>query len=77
MNAMNLINAALAAPKTHEVVTTYACGKVRRFQTRSLATAENHAVLDRRNIGRPLISRNEDLTAGPMVTIVSVEVKAL
>lgn len=77
MTAMNLIEAALAAPKTHEVVTTYACGKVRRFQTRSLASAENHAVRDRHNIGRPLISRNDDLTAGPMITIVSVEVKAL
>lgn len=72
-DAMTLINAALAAPKTHAVVTTYACGKVRRFETRSLATAENHAVGPRRNIGRELIERE----TGRTVRIVSVEVVAL
>lgn len=68
-----LIAAALAAPKTHKVVTTYADGAVREFETRSLQTAENHAVLDRRNIGRDLISRE----TGKTVRIVSVEVKAI
>lgn len=78
-DAMTLINAALAAPKTHAVVTTYACGKVVQFETRSLATGENHAVGPRRNIGRELIERDDvtlELT-GRTVRIVSVEVVAL
>jgi hypothetical protein len=66
-----LIAAALAAPKTHKVVTTYADGKVTEFATRSLQTAENHAVLNRRNIGRPLIERE---FPHRRVTIVKVEV---
>lgn len=52
-----LIAAALAAPKTHRVVTTYADGQMRTFETRSLQTAENHAVLDRRHIGRDMLER--------------------
>lgn len=47
-----LIAAALAAPKTHKVVTVYADGETREFLTRSERTANNHAILDRRNIGR-------------------------
>jgi hypothetical protein len=68
-----LIAAALAAPKTHKVVTTYADGTVREFATRSKQTAEHHAVLDRRNIGRPLMERGTDR----LVNIVSVEVVAI
>lgn len=68
-----LIAAQLAKPITHKVVTTYADGRVREFGTRSLAQAENHAVLDRRNIGRVLKVRGTDQT----VTIVSVEVKEI
>jgi len=68
-----LIAAALAMPKTHKVVTTYADGRVRTFETRSEQTAENHAVLDRRNIGRDLISRD----TGKTVRIVSVTVEPL
>lgn len=65
-----LIAAALAAPKTHKVVTTYADCRVREFETRNLASAENHAVDERRKIGRDLISRDTVET----VRIVSVEV---
>lgn len=68
-----LIAAALAMPKTHKVVTTYADGAVREFETRSLQTAENHAVLDRRNIGRIMLERGTNR----QVRIVSVEVVAL
>jgi len=68
-----LIAAALTAPKTHKVVTTYADGTVREFATRSLQTAENHAVLDRRKIGRNLISRE----TGDTVRVVSVAVEAI
>jgi len=52
-----LIAAALAAPKTHVVVVTYADGRVRRFETRNEASAENHAVMERRKVGRDLIDR--------------------
>lgn len=76
-NAMNLINAALSAPKTHAVVTTYDCSMVRRHETRSMATAENFAVGERRKIGRDLISRNADHTAGPVVRVKSVDIIAL
>lgn len=65
-----LMTAALAAPKTHKVVTTYADGAVREFETRSLQTAENHAVLDRRNIGRDMLERGTDRK----IRIVKVEV---
>lgn len=70
----DLILAALAAPKTHKVVTTYADGRVREFSTRSEQTAENHAVLDRRNIGRVLIEREFPYRR---VTIVRVEVVSI
>jgi hypothetical protein len=72
-NIHPLIAAALAMPKTHEVVTTYADGAIDRFPTRSLRTAENRAVLDRRNIGRNLI----DPRTGTLVQIVSVDVKEI
>lgn len=65
-----LIAAALAMPKTHKVITTYADGRVREFETRSEKTAENHAALDRRNIGRDLIDRE----TGKTVRVVSVRV---
>ncbi len=68
-----LIVAALALAKTHKVVTTYACGHVREFETRSEGTAQHHAVLDRRNIGRDLIVRE----TGQTVRIVKVEVVKL
>lgn len=65
-----LIAAVLAMPKTHKVVTTYADGDVCEFPTRSEQTAENHAILDRRNVGRDLIERE----TGKIVRIVSVQV---
>lgn len=73
MDAMDLISAALAAPKTHVVVTTYADGATKRHETRSEATAENWAHLERQKIGRDLISRD----TGSTVRVVSVEVSAL
>lgn len=66
----DLIAAALAAPKTHAVVTTYACGKVRRHETRSLQTAQNHAKGESRKVGRDLIDRE----TGNTVRVVSVSV---
>ncbi len=68
-----LIAAALAAPKTHRVITTYRDGRVRFFDTRSEASAENHSVRDRRNIGRELIVRE----TGAKVMIVAVAVQPI
>lgn len=71
MNAMDRINAALAAPKTHVVITGYACGKTKRHETRSEATAENWAIGERRKIGRDLIDRDTGNTV--RVTTVTIE----
>ncbi len=68
-----LITAALAMSKTHAVVTTYADGRVRRFDVRSEAAAENHAVGERRKIGRDLIDRETGLT----VRVINVTVEAI
>jgi hypothetical protein len=73
MTALALIDAALAAPKTHCVVTLYADGSVRRHETRSQATAENFATGERRKIGRSLLSRD----TGNPVEVVGVTVETL
>lgn len=65
-----LILAELAKPTTHAVLTAYADGTQRRFETRSLPSAENHAIGERRKIGRSLIDRS----TGMKVMVVSVEV---
>jgi hypothetical protein len=75
--ALDRIAAARTAPLTHRVTTTYADGATRTHDTRSAATAEVFAVGERRKIGRDLISRNADLTAGPVVRVVSVEIAAI
>lgn len=69
-----LIRAALAAPKTHVVLTLWDDGHIDRHESSSLAAAENWAVAERRRIGREFIRRNPDLTAGPKARVVSVEV---
>lgn len=68
-----LIAAALAAPKTHKVVTTYEGGAVKEHETRSGATAEMYARGERRKVGRGLLDRD----TGETVRVVSVEVVAL
>lgn len=73
MNVDDRIAAALAAPKTHRVVTAYSCGKVRTLETRSAASAETHAVGERRKIGRDLIDRE----SGDTVRVISVTVEPL
>jgi len=77
MNALDLIARSAAAPMSHVVVTHYACGEVERHETRSLGAANNYATGERRKIGRNLVSRNADLSAGPIVRVVSVDVEAL
>lgn len=68
-----LISAALAAPKTHGVLTTFADGTNRRFDTRNAASAEMYAVGERRKIGRDLINRD----TGETVRVISVDVVKL
>ena len=65
--------AALAAPKTHKVVTAYQCGKVRTHETRNLASAENYAIGERRKIGRALVDRE----TGQLVRVQSVTIETL
>lgn len=77
MDVLDLIRREAAKPMTHVVLTTYADGAVKRHETRGAAQAENWATGERRKIGRDLISRNADMTAGPMVRVVSVEVETL
>lgn len=69
--AAELIAAALAAPKTHRVVTEYLGGARRAHETRSHATAENYAVGERRKIGRELIDRDTGKTV--VVAKVTIE----
>lgn len=74
MTAPNaIIAAALAAPKTHKVVTTYADGTVKEHQTRSEQTAEMFAIGERRKIGRNLINP----MTGETVCVASVTVSAI
>ena len=73
MNGEALIARALAMPHTHEVITRYANGVERRFPTRNLASAENHADFERRKIGRDLISRD----TGETVRVTEVEVREI
>ena len=65
-----LIAKALAAPKTHKVITTYADGQTKEHLTASLAQANNWAIGERRKIGRELIDRS----TGNSVRVVNIEV---
>jgi phage-related baseplate assembly protein len=67
------IAAALAAPKTHKVLTTYADGTVKEHLTASLAQANNWAIGESRKIGRDLIDR----ATGKTVHVTDVEVVEL
>lgn len=78
-NIQALIDAALAAPKTHVVITTYSDGSAKRFETRGPGSAEIHASGERAKIGRRLISRGDSIghAAGDYVEVVSVEVRRI
>lgn len=66
-----LIKAALDAPKTHVVVTTFSDGRQRRHETRNAASAKTHAdFVERPKIGRDLIDRE----TGEIVRVVSVKI---
>lgn len=73
MNALDLINKRLAAPKAFRVVTTYDNGTIRTHDTETKAQAENWASLERAKLNRTMIDRN----SGDSVTRVSVAVETL
>lgn len=75
--ALDRIAVARAAPLTHRVTTTFADGTQRTHHTRSAGTAELFAIGERKKHGRDLIGRNPDLTAGPLVGVVSVAITEL
>ncbi len=77
MSTLDLIAAQKAKPMTHVVVTTYASGDIKRHETRGANEAATWAHLERQKLGRDLISRNPDLTAGPLVRVVDVTVLEL
>lgn len=62
-----------AMPHTHKCVTRFADGRTREFTTRSAASAEMHATLERRKIGRELINRD----GGATVRVVAVTVERI
>lgn len=68
-----LIARRLAAPKQFEVVTLFADGTSRSFETETRGQAENYAVGERRKVGRVLINRE----TGAEVQVVDVYVAAL
>lgn len=73
MDAMDLINAALAAPKTHATTITYSDGSQHYHEHRSEQVANNHLETYRGQMNRDLISRS----TGKTIRLVSREVKAL
>lgn len=72
-HAMDLISAALAAPKTHAVVITYSDGSEHRLETRSEVTARAHLEVYRGQMNRDIISRE----TGKTIRLMSREVVAL
>ncbi len=69
-NVPPIIARVLAMPKTHRVLVTYADGRTRHLDCHSEAAANNHAIGERRKVGRDLIDRD----TGATVRVVSVDV---
>lgn len=65
--------ALAAAPKTHVIVTRHSDGTERRHETRSAATAETHAIGERRKVGRTFRHRETNAE----YTVVSVEISEI
>lgn len=68
-----LIARRLAAPKQFEIVTLFADGTSRRFETETRSQAENYAVGEKRKVGKVLKNRE----TGAEVRVVDVYVAAL
>lgn len=76
MNAYDLINKRLSAPKNFKVTTTYSDGAERVHLAETAGQAETYASVARGKIGRDLISHGDELghAAGEIVRVVSVEI---
>jgi len=73
-NALNLLNAAIAAPKTHIAIVTYSDGSSNEAPCTSEKAANNHIARYARLIGKhQFISR----ATGEKITVVSVSVETL
>lgn len=68
-----LIARMQSMPKAFEVVTLFADGTSRAYQTATRGQADNYAVGERRKVGRQLASRE----TGATVEVVDVYVAAL
>lgn len=68
-----LLARRLSAPKQFEVVTLFADGTSRSFETETRAQAENYAVGEKRKVGRDLLNR----MTGATVRVTDVYVAAL
>lgn len=73
MDIEAFMQAQLARPITHRVVTHYADGATKSLDVRSAGQAENFAIGERRKIGRNLISRE----TGETVRVVKIEIVTL
>ncbi len=67
------LEALAAAPRTHRVTMTYACGKVRTYDARSMREAQATASRESASIGKDKIERE----TGRAVRMVSVVVSAI
>ncbi len=68
-----LLARRLAAPRRFEVVTLFADGTSRHFETETRGQAENYAVGEKRKVGKALKNRD----TGAEVRVVDVYVAAL
>ncbi len=57
MNALDLIQKRLEAPKNFRVVTIYRDGATKAFEVETMGQAENYATGQRRKVGKELIDR--------------------
>ena len=73
MNGLDIIARVKAMPMTHKVVTWFADGATRTYETRSMGAAENYATGERRKIGKTLINRE----TGAAVNVIDVTIEAL
>ncbi len=73
MDALALIQARLAMPKTHRVVVTYDNRPTYIHETQCIRSAESHAIGWRRKLGVAL----RDPKNGETVRIVSVEIQPI
>lgn len=73
MNVMDRLNAALAKPMTHVVITAFSDGTEKRHEVRDIRAAQMWTISEDRKIGKSFISRE----TGVKSKVVSVRTEAL